>query len=135
MIDIDASLQAIESRSTFWVEFKDPGFDGENPAFEIKADPTPQRRLVNRSIKISAHMGKTEENNMGIEADWIGLASSLCDYIVGWRGFVGEFSRDKVKKWLSKYPSYAVAFAQSFQDILNAYEKDLIKRKDIEIKN
>lgn len=136
MIDIDASLQAIEARQTFWVKFTDPGDEKETLSFEVKALPTEQRKLIDRNLKISTnYLTGEDQGKMQLSADWISLASYLVDYVVNWEGFVGAFNKDKLELWLSKYPSYGIAFAQSFKKILDEYERELIQRKDAELKN
>lgn len=135
MIDIDASLQAAEITSTFWVYFDDPGQSGDKLGFEVKADPQKQRKIIERGIKISTNYRSVDAGDMQITADWVGVALALTDYLIGWDGFVGVFAREKVKAWFEKYPSYALAFSQQFKQVLDSYEADTIKRKDAEAKN
>jgi uncharacterized protein YukE len=139
MIDIDASLQAMDSHPTFWVYFDDPGDETEHLGLEIRAEPRQQRRLIDKFVKISAMIDenkeKVSENEMQISSDWEGLAQALTGYIIGWEGFTGQFSQEMVKRWFKAYPSYASAFALSFKGVLDQYEQQMICRKAAELKN
>jgi hypothetical protein len=147
MIDIDASIEAIETHPSFWVKFLAPDEEQEPIAFEMKAAPRQQRRIVDRYIRMSAAFRPTDPahakedtqaetpHSMEINADWHGMAQALSEYIIGWEGFKGTFDRAKVKKWLEIYGSYAIAFAQNFKGVLDKFEADLNRQKDLEIKN
>lgn len=136
MIDIDASLQAIDTKTTFWVKFKDPSDEAEDIAFEVKASPREQRKLIDRSLKVSTNFRENlEAGTMQISSDWVALALALSDYIVGWEGFAGTFDQGKLKKWFEKFPSYGIAFAQNFKTLLDEYEGALVRRREDEQKN
>jgi hypothetical protein len=133
MIDIDASLAAIESHQTFWVEFSNPEDKEEKLSFEVKADPRKQRKIIDAGTHVGTIIGDAQ--TMTISVDWMSIALSLSDYFVGWSGFQGEFNKEKAKKWLGAFVSYALSFAQNFKAVLDKYEADMVRRKDIEIKN
>ncbi len=136
MIDIDMSLQAVETQKTFWVEFEIEG-ETEKPALEIEVKQRKQRQTLNRYIRASTGISKDQESGstMEIMVDYYGLALALADDVINWRGFSGSFDKVKLKKWLEAFGSCAEAFAQSFKGLLENYETLMLKKKDALEKN
>jgi hypothetical protein len=132
MIDIDSSLQAIDSHKTFWVEFDIEG-EAEKPAFEIEVKQRKQRKAIDAHIRPYGLRG--DDSKYEVVADYFGLALALSDDVINWRGFSGAFDKPKLKKWLEAFGACAESFAQAFKGILEQYEAQMLKHKDALEKN
>jgi hypothetical protein len=132
IIDIDASLVSVQETATFWVEFEEDG-----PALEVTVDQRKQRRLLNRYIRASIHReaGDEEVQDINVQPEFYDLGLALVEFVVGWRGFAGAFDREKVKRFLTQFGSYAEAFGQQFKGMLDAYDEQVLQYKDAAAKN
>jgi hypothetical protein len=69
------------------------------------------------------------------QSDFYGLGVALADYLTGWRGFKGAFSKEKARKYLQRMSRVAETFGANFKNLLEKYEEAHERRIEAETKN
>ena len=124
IFDLEASLEQMEEDPTFWVFF---GEENVSPGLHVKVDGRRQKKLADRYMKkrYTAQVGDDDEAVGSTEIDprMVELAIMLLPDVIGWKNFKGEFSRDLVKRWWQKFPTYAEIFGSKFTVLLDAFQE------------
>lgn len=137
-LDLDATLkQANTDPIDIKLVDKDLFPEG-SPILQVQITWQDYQREQRKRTDIYVKPGKDqhqEESEIHVARDPYQLGLCLTQYVVGWEGIAGEFSREKLYQWFEAIPDACIAFANGLEGVLKQRQQHMLQYRETTKKN